>query len=121
MIASTKVIHVRALPVGAEKPSVVTDEPLISNECCHVPESVPQKMRPNPMMTDSIHTSGRLTSATGAYSPRRWEARVGFRPSWTRRRSTTAKVTREIRVNELRGRTTVSTAETSTPVSYTHL
>ena len=49
----------RRLPDGAENPSVVTDEPLTSNERCDVPASVPQKSRVNPMMTVSIQTRGR--------------------------------------------------------------
>jgi hypothetical protein len=60
-----KATHVRGPPVGAANPSVVTDEPLISKERSSVPASIPQKSRVNPTMTVSIHTSGRLTSATG--------------------------------------------------------
>ncbi len=65
MMASTNVIHVRTLPWGAANPSVVTDDPLMSNEWVSAPESTPQKMNVNPTITDSIHTIGRLTRATG--------------------------------------------------------
>ena len=65
MMASTKVIQVRRLPSGAANPSVVTEDPLMSNEWVRVPESTPQKMKVKPTMTDSIHTRGRLTRATG--------------------------------------------------------
>ena len=34
MMASTKLIQVRRLPEGAENPSVVTEEPLTSNDFC---------------------------------------------------------------------------------------
>ena len=103
MMASTKLIQVRRLPEGAENPSVVTDEPLTSNDFCHVPAPVPQKMRVKPMMTVSIHTRGRVTRATGAYRPRRRVERSRLGPSWTSTRLATAKVARVMRVKSSGG------------------
>ncbi len=65
-MASTKQTAKRRLPTGEANPSVVTEDPLISNERWTVPESIPQKMNENPTMTESIQTRGRLTSAMGA-------------------------------------------------------
>ena len=65
MMASMKASHVSGPPTGAANPRVVTDDPLISNDRSTVPASLAQKMKVNPTMTESIHTSGRLTRATG--------------------------------------------------------
>ena len=48
---------------------MVTDDPLISNERCQVPASVPQKMNVNPMITVSIHTSGSRDQGHGCVEP----------------------------------------------------
>ena len=84
-----------------------------------MPDLMPQKMKENPKVTDSIHTSGKLTRATGAYSARRlsrrsWSrhcARAPGRPRRTRNWS--------ILVKPLRGSTTVSRAEISTDSTNT--
>ena len=65
MMASMKDVQLWTPPCGAANPSVVTDEPLISKECSSVPASMPQNRSVKPMITVSIHTRGRLTSATG--------------------------------------------------------
>ena len=67
MVASTKVSQIRAVPSGSAKPRVNRDDPLISNERCAVSWlEMPQKMKEKPKVTESIHTRGRLTRATGA-------------------------------------------------------
>ncbi len=66
MVASMKAIQMRLVPSGLENPSVVSEEPLISNACCTESERVPQNTKVNDTTISSIQTSGRLTSATGA-------------------------------------------------------
>ncbi len=84
-----------------------------------VPALRPQKMNVKLKVTVNIQTSGRLTSDDGAYSPRRLSRRSGFRHGRTSSRSATANTARAIRVNPLRGRTTVSRAEISTAMTRT--
>ena len=116
-MASTKVTQTWPPPWGAANPKVVSEEPLTSKERSMVPALMPQKMKVKPTVTVNIHTSGRLTSETGAYSPRRLSRRSGFRHGLTKSRSAIANTAREIRVNPLRGRTTVSRAEISTAMT----
>ena len=66
MMASMKLNQMRAEPSGLENPRVVREEPLNSKEWATVPEPMPQKMKVKATVTDSIHTRGRLTKATGA-------------------------------------------------------
>ncbi len=56
----------RLVPSGLEKPSVVSEDPLISNAFCQVRLPVPQNTKVKETTMRSIQTSGRLTSATGA-------------------------------------------------------
>ncbi len=65
-MASTKVSQIRAVPSGSAKPSVNSEDPLISKARWTVSWLIAQKRKENPKVTDSIHTSGRLTSETGA-------------------------------------------------------
>ena len=66
MVASTKVSQMRTVPSGSAKPRVNRDEPLISKARWAESWLIDQKMKEKPKVTESIHTSGRLTSATGA-------------------------------------------------------
>ena len=70
IVASMKAIQMRLVPSGFEKPSVVSEEPLISNAFCQVRPPVPQNMKVKQTTIRSIQTNGRLTRATGAYSAR---------------------------------------------------
>ena len=45
IVASTKAIQMRPVPSGLENPSVVREEPLISNALCQVRLPVPQNTR----------------------------------------------------------------------------
>ncbi len=65
-MASMKAIQMRPVPFGLENPSVVREEPLISNAFWTVREPVPQNTKVKATTIRSIQTSGRLTSATGA-------------------------------------------------------
>ena len=67
--------QIRVVVSGSANPSVVSDEPLISKARWTVSDPVPQKMKLKATTISSIHTSGRLTSATGAYSARSLIAR----------------------------------------------
>ncbi len=86
MVASMNASQIRAVPLGSANPSVVSDEPLISKDRCQVIDPVPQKMNVKATTMDSIHTSGRLTSATGAYNDLSAIARSRVRDRWTSRR-----------------------------------
>ena len=66
MVASTKAITILPVPLGSEKPSVVSDEALCSKARWDASLPVPQNTNVNAMTMKIIQTSGRLTSETGA-------------------------------------------------------
>ena len=70
IVASTKANPMRPVPVGSANPSVVSDEALISKARDQVRWAVPQKTQVNASIIRIIQASGRVTRATGAYSPR---------------------------------------------------
>ena len=65
IVASMNASQIRVVVSGSANPSVVSDEPLISKARWTVSDPVPQKMKVKATTISSIHTSGRLTSATG--------------------------------------------------------
>ena len=111
MVASMKAIQIRPVPFGLEKPSVVSEEPLISNAFCQVSDPVPQNTKVKETTIRSIQTSGRLTRATGAYSARSALARDSLGYRCTRSLYTTAKTDWDRRGKPPWGRTTVFSAE----------
>ena len=111
MVASMKASQMRLVPSGLENPRVVSEEPLISNAFCQVRLAVPQNTKVKATTIRSIHTSGRLTRETGAYSPRSASARATLRQRCTSNRYTSAKTAWARRGKPSWGRTTVFSAE----------